>query len=117
MITADELKQAGYEPYVNDQLMANNPFYKKSFQKAFYTLIEPRQLRFYINFDAYDLSNVPESKNDFVVSCLAQFYKNNSFFNVELIITQTHTIEEVNNFYSEVYDKMNCEMVPIPTQH
>ena len=117
MITGDALKDAGYTPFVNDQLMANNQFYKRSFQKPFFTMIEPRQLRFYINFDVYDLSNVPESGNSFVVSCMAQFFKDNSFFNVELIITPSHTVEEVDQFYSDVYDKLNCEMVPIPTQH
>lgn len=117
MITAENLKEAGYTVYVNDQLMENNQFYQKSFQKPVLTIIEPIRLKYYINFDAYDLSNVKESQSDFAVSCVAQFFKNNSFFNVELIITNTHTVEEVDTFYSDIFNKLDCEMVPMPTHH
>lgn len=113
MITKENLLQAQFQPYTNPVLVENNQYYAGSFQKTVLTKIQPERIKFFINLDSYDLQSMEEVKNPFVLNCMAQFKRNGSVFNIEYLIEDTTTIEQIEELLNEAFEKLGCSYTEI----
>lgn len=101
----DDLISNGYVGYVNDN--NNHVYYEKSFSKVFEHAedAEERPYRgFIIVIDKFSTELMPFNAS-------ARFMtKSNIYFNVEMDFCDCHTLDEIERFFYDVFERMDCTL-------
>lgn len=105
-ITGQNLLVAGYDDF-NDSIDVNIIGYQKRI------INEEGQTKYYITFKDYETSiRKTLNREDFLTFFfdveVILYLPNNNLFKVKYYIGEQSSIEEVESFYSELYEKTGC---------
>jgi hypothetical protein len=111
MIEAEKLLEQGYREYTDSRKNADSSFQKRIQNNKNETM-------YFLNFHMYDYTTLRFASqfNDLGIrwdSDAGLYLKDTSYFRVGKAPEDHDTLEDIENFYQEIYKNMNC----IPDVH
>lgn len=104
LITKENLLKSGYRAYKTN-IKTNNECYVESYEKRF---DDEKGKKYFIHYDCYDNRRLSKHITKIDFQAKAQFNTNKETFNITYLINNT-TIEDVEQFFEEIFKKMNCK--------
>ena len=110
-ITPEVLRAAGYRSFPE----RHKEFVTEGWQKTFTVEAKHRDgydttvKLFFLNFYFYDFSDYPNHPTAFGVHVEARMYRDDrTSWNLELLVENNATLEEVEAFYLDAFERMGC---------
>jgi len=103
MITKEELLEAGYREYPPCRI--TQQYAQAAYQKCFR---DNDAKHYFINFAYYEHSHCGELHKAWSVDTQFNLASNDVAFNVVYLCENDNTLEEVETFFKNVYERMEC---------
>jgi hypothetical protein len=108
-ITPEVLRAAGYCNFPERLKEYVTEGWQKVFEAGKADGFDSKRKKFFLNFYFYDFSDFPSHPASFGVHVEARMYRDDhTSWNLELLVENGATLEEVEAFYLDAYERMGC---------